>query len=236
MNTKLGIIGGTNMGKTSLLEGATMKNIKTPYGQARVATAGAYAFIFRHAHDTPPHMINHKANIWALSRLTDAIVGVGSVGGLKRSMAPPRIVVPDDFMQLSQPPTFFDDEIVHALPAFDDSLRHRIIKSGKACGIRVQKGGVYFQTSGPRLETKAEVRFIAKHADIVGMTLSSEATLACELGMKYAALCSIDNLANGLTKDKLDFMKLRGAALKNSSRIEAILLHMIGDANGKDPD
>jgi 5'-methylthioadenosine phosphorylase len=57
---------------------------------------------------------------------------------------------------------------------------------------------VYVQTRGPRIETVAEVRALAKVADIVGMTVASEATLACELGMEFAALCTVDNYANGL--------------------------------------
>ena len=66
-------------------------------------------------------------------------------------------------------------------------------------------GGVYVQTRGPRIETVAEVAALAKIADIVGMTVASEATLACELGMDFAALCTIDNYANGLGADVLTY-------------------------------
>ena len=59
-------------------------------------------------------------------------------------------------------------------------------------------GGVYWQTIGPRFETPAEIRLIAAHADVVGMTIASECVVAGELGLAYAALCVVDNLANGL--------------------------------------
>ncbi len=52
-------------------------------------------------------------------------------------------------------------------------------------------GGVYVQTCGPRIETVAEVNALAQVADVVGMTVASEATLACELGMEFAALCTL---------------------------------------------
>jgi 5'-methylthioadenosine phosphorylase len=68
-----------------------------------------------------------------------------------------------------------------------------------------QVGGTYVQTRGPRIETIAEVKTLAKFADIVGMTVASEATLACELEMEFAALCMVDNYANGLGTEVLSF-------------------------------
>ena len=59
-------------------------------------------------------------------------------------------------------------------------------------------GGVYWQAFGPRFETPAEIRLIAQYADVVGMTMASECIVAGELGLSYAAVCIVDNLANGL--------------------------------------
>ena len=39
---------------------------------------------------------------------------------------------------------------------------------------------------------------MAAHADLVGMTIASECVVAGELGLPYAALCMVDNLANGI--------------------------------------
>ena len=61
-------------------------------------------------------------------------------------------------------------------------------------------GGVYWQTIGPRFETPAEIRMMAPHADLVGMTIASECIIAGELGLEYAAICVVDNLANGLAE------------------------------------
>ena len=36
------------------------------------------------------------------------------------------------------------------------------------------------------------------HADVIGMTVASECVVAGELGLRYAALCVVDNLANGV--------------------------------------
>ncbi len=62
----------------------------------------------------------------------------------------------------------------------------------------VVDGGTYAQTRGPRFETPAEVRWLAGCADVVGMTLASECVLAAEAGLRYAAVCQVDNLAAGV--------------------------------------
>jgi 5'-methylthioadenosine phosphorylase len=226
----LGIIGGTLLPKTRLLEGAAEKAVKTPYGEANVMEGDNAVFIQRHGRgNVPPHMINHKANIWALSKLTDTIVGVGSTGSLKREIKPPSIVVPDDFIGFD-PPTLFDSEIRHVTPGFDETLRNHIVDTASWHRIKVVPEGVYVQTRGPRLEMKAEVRMLAHYGDIVGMTIASEATLACELGLKYAAICSVDNLAHGLTKNRLDFLDVKDNALRNGANVERLLELLVGGA------
>ena len=69
--------------------------------------------------------------------------------------------------------------------------------------IELIDGGVYAQTIGPRFETAAEVRALARVADVVGMTLAAETVLAREAGLAYAAVCSVDNLANGISEAPL---------------------------------
>jgi 5'-methylthioadenosine phosphorylase len=69
-------------------------------------------------------------------------------------------------------------------------------------------GGVYVQTKGPRFETVAEILALSGIADLVGMTIASEATLSCELGMDFAALCTVDNYANGLADGVLTFAEI----------------------------
>jgi len=76
-------------------------------------------------------------------------------------------------------------------------------------------GGVYVQTRGPRIETVAEVQALARSADVVGMTIASEATLAIELGMEVAALCTIDNYANGLWDEALTYDHIIASAAEH---------------------
>jgi len=88
-------------------------------------------------------------------------------------------------------------------------------------------GGVYAQTRGPRLETVAEVRALACAADLVGMTVASEATLAMELDMRFAAICTVDNYANGLGETALTFDQVLETSRANARRMEKILENIV---------
>src|SRR5690606_252076 len=80
-------------------------------------------------------------------------------------------------------------------------------------------GGVYAHTTGPRFETPAEVRALAAHADIVGMTLAADLILAREAGLAYAAVCVVDNLANGLSTEQLTLDEFHAGAESNRERL-----------------
>ena len=57
----------------------------------------------------------------------------------------------------------------------------------------------YVQTTGPRFETRSEIQVYKTLGHIVGMTCSSEWTLAQELCVPYVLVCAVDNSANGLS-------------------------------------
>jgi len=226
----LGITGGTLLSESRLFALDEKTVVNTPYGPAEVYKTGKAVFVQRHrsSRNIPPHSINHKANLWAMKSLgVSEAIGVGSTGSLRKTLKPPAILVPDDFLQLSDIPTFFDYKIVHLTPELDEGLRKRIIAAAKKANTNPIAKGVYAQTRGPRLETKAEVRLLSAFANVVGMTLASEATLAREIGLPYAMLCSVDNFANGLSKEPLDFRKVKGQSVKNSGKIERILKKII---------
>ena len=68
---------------------------------------------------------------------------------------------------------------------------------------------------------------LAGIADIVGMTVASEATLACELGMDFAALCTIDNYANGLSDVVLTYDHILSTSKTYRHRTEEIVSSII---------
>ncbi len=51
------------------------------------------------------------------------------------------------------------------------------------------------------------------------MTIASECVVAGELGLAYAALCVVDNLANGVGDGELDVAALEDDRLANAQRL-----------------
>ncbi|MFC1690644.1 MTAP family purine nucleoside phosphorylase [Nanoarchaeota archaeon] len=181
-------------------------------------------FLKRHGKNIPPHKINHKKNISYLKKKgVKTIIGINSVGSLKRRIKPGSIVIPHDYINLKNIQTYYDLKAKHITPGLDEDLRGKIIKASKKIKLRTINRSVYIQTLGPRFETKAEINMIKKYADIVGMTLANEATLAKELGLKYACICSVDNYANGITKRKISEKDIKKAQKENKNKVKLLL-------------
>jgi len=229
----LGIIGGTNFKGTKILKNLKGKTVATEYGNVDVLVNEKIAFLNRHgkSHNIPPHRINHKANIKALKKLgTTKIIGICSVGSLRKSIKPGSILIPSDYVNFWGIQTFFDSRIKHITPELDEALRKIIIKKSKQAGVKIIPEGIYVQTTGPRLETKAEIKILKNFCDVVGMNLASEATLAQELGIGYAGICSVDNYANGVVPKKLDFETVVKDSRKNSASVMKILIKILEDS------
>jgi 5'-methylthioadenosine phosphorylase len=227
----IGVIGGSGLASPTLLSEPRDTFTVTPYGAPSgpvvLARHGGVrvAFVARHgpAHRVPPHRVNHRANLWALKEAgADRILATSSVGSLKVPIRPGTFVVPHDYVAFWNIPTFFDEEVRHVTPSMDEGLRKVLLAAARTAKARAAKG-VYVQATGPRLETKAEIAFFKTLGDVVGMTVASEATLAAELGIPYAALCSVDNYCHGLTPKPLTFPEIRAMQKRTWSASEAVL-------------
>jgi 5'-methylthioadenosine phosphorylase len=220
----LGIIGGTSL-LFSELPPLEKRLIHTPFGNAKIL-CGDIVMLMRHQNGLPPHRINHRANLAALAIAgVDRIVAFGSSGSLKPHITPGSIVIPTDYISVTDIPSIHDHAIDHVHPELSRELRDALARTVP----EALHGGVYVQTRGPRIETEAEVKALAGCADIVGMTVASEATLACELGMAFAALCMIDNYANGLGGGVLTFDHILTISRKHRLRTEKIVAGVIRD-------
>jgi 5'-methylthioadenosine phosphorylase len=228
----VGLIGGSGLRGPSLLESQERRGLDTPYGKtSEPPVTGRHrgtsvVFVSRHGeqHRVPPHRVNHRANLWALKELgATAVLATASTGSLKKSIRPGSFVVPHDYVAFWSIPSFHEDDVVHVTPDLDANLRDILVTAGKAAGASMRSRGVYVQTSGPRLETPAEIRHFATLGDVVGMTMASEATLANELGLPYAAVCSVDNYANGIVERPLTFDQIRATQARNQNTLRRIV-------------
>jgi 5'-methylthioadenosine phosphorylase len=161
----------------------------------------------RHGFDRsiPAHLVDHHANIRAACELgCDRVLALGSAGSLDQDLKVGTLICPGDFYAPEIAPSFYSDPRGHSVPGFDAAWRRIVISAwGSLAKTELEDGGVYAQTTGPRFETPAEVRALAKVADMVGMTIAAEAVLAGEAALAYAAVCTIDNLGNGISDEIL---------------------------------
>lgn len=205
---------------------STAHQILTPWSAAAVTLyleqtpAGLVWFLPRHGreHTIAPHEINYRANIWALQHVgVQQIIAVNAVGGISEHMSPGVLVLPDQLIDYSwgREHTFFtgthgfDKHIDFTFP-YSASLIDVLAAAGQQCGQNLSGNAVYACTQGPRLETAAEIRRLARDGcDVVGMTGMPEAALARELNLTYACVALVVNKAAGLGAEviSLDAMK-----------------------------
>lgn len=218
---RIAIIGGTALFGAEIFKGAREKEIETPYGSAFLKIKNDFILLPRHGKgNIPPHKINHQANLFALKELdVKQIIGINSTGSLKVEIPPGSILIPDDYINFGPVNSFYDYKIVHIIPSLDDDLRRVIISFASNLKIEIIDRGVYVQTQGPRLETRAEIRMLRNFGDVVGMTMASEATAAKELGLAYASVCSVDNYCHGLVDEPLESEQILATSKINQERI-----------------
>lgn len=216
----IGLIGGSGLSQLDGLVLEQQMQRETPFGEPSAPLiigkfAGKdVAFLPRHGehHTIPPHLINYRANIWAMHQLgVDQILAVASVGGITEAYKPGVIALPDQVIDYSwgressfASEDFSADKHIDFTYPFDETLRQQIQLAANIEEMAVIDGGIYAVTQGPRLETAAEIRRLKTDgADMVGMTLMPEAVLARELNIAYASIAVVANQAAGMSSHPL---------------------------------
>jgi len=243
----LAIIGGSGLTELANLNIERREVIRTPYGEpsgallfGRVCSISV-VFLARHGygHSIPPHMVNYRANMWALQRAgATGVLSVASVGGIRADLGPGALVVPHQVIDYthSRRNTFFDGvdgPVVHVdfTEPYDAVLRRRILGAALEAGEDVVDGAVYAATQGPRLETAAEIDRLARDgADVVGMTGMPEASLARELELPYAALNVVVNWAAGRAESEhaIGFESIERTAQAAMGRVRQVIDRVCG--------
>jgi len=205
-NVEIGIIGGTGIYNSGLFKESKKIKIETPFGKpSDLITIGEFkgrtiAFLPRHGekHSIPPHLINFRANIWALKELgVKRIIAPSAVGSLKKEFAPGDFALPTQFLDFtkSRKGSFSEEgRVIHISVAdpFCPELQNVVTKVTKDQNINMHKECTYVCIEGPRFSTKAESKFFKSiGADIIGMTLVPECQLAREAQICYASIATV---------------------------------------------
>lgn len=209
---EVGVIGGS--GLYDLLDDATAVAVSTPYGEpsgpVMVADVGGrpVAFLSRHgaAHRYPAHLVNYRANVWALRSVgVRQVLAPGAVGSLRPEIGPGSVVIPDQVVDRTwgRPHTYADSPGGATHLSFADpycpALRRGVLDVAARRGLDPEDGGTLVVVNGPRFSTRAESRWHAAQGwSVVGMTGMPEASLAREQALCYAAVSMVTDLDAGV--------------------------------------
>jgi 5'-methylthioadenosine phosphorylase len=203
---EIGVIGGTGVYDPEMLEDRREVKVFTPYGSPSdmitLGTVGGrrVAFLPRHGrgHVIPPHMINARANIWALKELgVKQVVASSAVGSLREDYKPGDFVLTDQFIDRTKerPDTFYEGGQICHISSADPicpTLHDYFHQYAKKLKLPVHEKGTYVCVQGPRFSTRAESRLFRQwNCDIIGMTLYPEVVLAREQEMCYVTVAMV---------------------------------------------
>jgi 5'-methylthioadenosine phosphorylase len=217
---EIGVIGGS--GFYEWLSGAYPVAVETPYGAPSASiTIGSIAgrgvaFLPRHGfhHERPPHLVNYRANMWALREVgVRRVIGPCAAGSLRPDLRPGDFVVLDQLVDRTwgRPDTYVEGAPVNHVgfadpycPELRSVLRTAAENSAEeSSAARVHDGATVVVVQGPRFSTRAESRWFRTAGwDVVNMTQYPEAYLARELGMCYAGLALVTDYDTGLEEDE----------------------------------
>ena len=234
-----GFIGGT--GFYTLDQQQQPEHITTPFGKAvlyRVPVSGQeVAFLPRHGieHNLPPHLINYRANIWALRSLgVQRVLATASVGTCNPGLEPGSLALLTQFLDFTKgrPCTLYQEggPVLHVdvTEPYCPQLRQELAEAAAALGRWVHPGATYVCTEGPRFETAAEISMFGHlGADVVGMTGVPEVVLAREAGLCYACLAVATNWAAGVGGRPLSHQEVCDEMANQIADIKAIFARVV---------
>jgi 5'-methylthioadenosine phosphorylase len=206
---KIGLIGGSGLGRTFDAQGGVRHEMDTPFGRPSDVLIESewegvpVVFLSRHGpgHLLNPSQVPYRANLFALKQLgCTHVLASGAVGSLREEYRPRDLVVPDQIIDKTtrRAGTFYDKAAVHVAFAepFCPLLRSVLVEAGAQSEVRrdftVHSQGCYMAMEGPAFSTRAEsLMHRLWGGGLIGMTLMPEAKLAREAEMAYAAVALV---------------------------------------------
>ena len=206
MNCKIGIIGGSGFDRSELLSDVRDVYAGTPWGepssplQEGTVEGVPVVLLARHGrgHTLSPGGVNYRANIHALKMAgCTCLLATTAVGSLKEEIRRGDLVVIDQFIDFTRKRNntfhehFLPGENGHTAMAepFAADLREIFCQGCRALGLAYHPRGTVVTIEGPRFSTRAESRmFRLWGGDIINMSIATEAALANEAGIPYAAV------------------------------------------------
>ncbi|MFA5928292.1 MAG: S-methyl-5'-thioadenosine phosphorylase [Candidatus Margulisiibacteriota bacterium] len=240
---KIGIIGGSGVDDPKILKDFTKTKMHTPYGatsdlvvQGKLGNTEV-VILPRHGenHRINPTMVNFRANVWIMKELgVTHLIGPTAVGSLREEIEPGHLVFPDQFIDrtTSRKTTFYEGHVVCHISMADpfcEDMRRILIDTAKKLNVKYHPKGTVVTIEGPRFSTRAESHMYRSWGcDIINMSTVTEATLAREAGICYAAIAmSTDYDCWKESEEAVSVEMVMATMKKNAESVKNILLEAV---------
>jgi 5'-methylthioadenosine phosphorylase len=245
---EIGVIGIS--GLSSPFDDAHQVELETPYGAPsgpiQIGEIGgkAVAFLPRRGveEEIPPHVINYRANVWAMRELgVRRILAPVVAGSLRLELEVGTFVVCDQFVDRTdgRPDTFYDGPgttLVSAAEPFCADLGHLVVQTARELSIPVQEDGTAVVISGPRFSTAAESTWYRGMGwETVNMITYPECHLARELELCYANISIVTDYDAGIMGAGAVSTVSVGRALEEEREHLRALIHAVVPRIGPQP-
>jgi 5'-methylthioadenosine phosphorylase len=247
-SAEIGIIGGSGLEDSEILENARDIEVNTRYGKPSSPIkigeiqGKKVAFLSRHGrrHTIPPTQVNFRANILALKELgVKRILSSTACGSLRKEIERGDLVILDQFIDFTRHRkiTYYEEfpggseNAKHtAMPdPFSENLRKILIECAKELGIKFHNKGTVITIEGPRFSTRAESKmFRTWGADVINMSIAPECILANEAGIEYATVAMSTDYDSWAEEESAvtweEILKIFG---KNAQNVKKLFLRAI---------
>jgi len=252
---RIAVLCGTGMGafrrNISEIEGTSSYriSIESEWGDVPVTilsnSNGEIMIIDRHhstdGSRTPPHSIEHRANVHAVVSFNpDLVVSINSVGSMVEFMPPGIVGIASDVLDLSiRPWTFHDENAIHAdrTSPFDSGAME--ICSGVLEKMQGSSPAevIVAQCIGPQFESPSEINALQKlGAHVVGMTLGPESRLVAEISLPHIAIPCSSNWAAGKNPENpeapIDHLSVESMASQMHDLLSSCISALLSELGG----
>jgi 5'-methylthioadenosine phosphorylase len=227
------IAGGTGFADMDYLEQPVPRTIRTPFGGAVIYT-GSYqgvetGFLPRHGmhHEHLAPQVNYRANVWAARELGfTRLLGTSAVASMRADIQVGDLVLLDQLVDMThdRESSYFLRSASMTEP-FCPEMRQAVLAAASTADIHIHPQATYICFQGPRYETAGEIRLFQHWGmDVVGMTNATEAALCRELGICYATIALVTNMAAGISQEGPDLQRHRQVTRQNLPKFKGLAL------------
>ncbi|WP_261130601.1 MTAP family purine nucleoside phosphorylase [Bacillus sp. Marseille-Q3570] len=231
---KVGLIGGT--GFYDLFGSLDERVIDTEFGQVTlfqgVHEGKDVYFLPRHGttHGVLAPYVNYKANMKALKLVgVERVLAVSAVGSINPDIPIGGVSLLEQFVDMTKRrDQTYGEFSADMTEPFCLEMNESIVAAANVLDIALHKGVTLVGVDGPIYETRTELQLFGKWGvDVVGMTNTTEAALARELGLCFSVMTLSTDMATGFAETPPNLETHRNVAAQNKEKMKRLVLQAI---------